>query len=41
MFKNGSYWRPPPLNPYTQGMPEALVNKKVADTAKKGQLSEK
>jgi len=26
MFKSGSYWKPPPLNPYTQGMPEELVD---------------
>lgn len=26
MFKGGSHWRPPPLNPYTQGMPEELVD---------------
>lgn len=25
MFKGGSYWKPPPMNPYTQGMPEELV----------------
>lgn len=25
MFKNGSLWKPPPLNPYLQGMPEELV----------------
>lgn len=22
MFKNGSFWRPPPLNPYLHGTPE-------------------
>lgn len=27
MFKGGSYWRPPALNPYLQGMPENLVPK--------------
>ena len=39
MFKGGSLWRPPPVNPYTQGMPEELV----VDTGstKKGQLSER
>ena len=25
MFRGGSYWKPPPMNPYTQGMPEELV----------------
>lgn len=25
MFKGGSLWRPPRLNPYTQGMPDELV----------------
>ena len=39
MFENGSYWRPPVLNPYTQGMPEALVGEKA--DSKKGQLSER
>ncbi|KAL8618876.1 hypothetical protein ACOMHN_000883 [Nucella lapillus] len=29
MFKGGSVWRPPPINPYTQGMPEELVDKEV------------
>lgn len=29
MFKGGSTWRPPPINPYTQGMPEDLVGKEV------------
>ncbi|GFO06155.1 U2 snrnp-associated surp domain-containing [Plakobranchus ocellatus] len=27
MFKGGSIWRPPPINPFTQGMPEDLVNR--------------
>ncbi|XP_045199320.2 U2 snRNP-associated SURP motif-containing protein-like isoform X1 [Mercenaria mercenaria] len=26
MFRGGSYWKPPPMNPYTQGMPEELVD---------------
>lgn len=26
MFKDGSIWKPPPLNPYLQGMPEELVD---------------
>ncbi|XP_054724007.1 U2 snRNP-associated SURP motif-containing protein-like [Uloborus diversus] len=25
MFKHGSIWKPPPLNPFLQGMPEELV----------------
>ncbi|KAK6196135.1 hypothetical protein SNE40_001419 [Patella caerulea] len=25
MFDGGSMWRPPPMNPYTQGMPDDLV----------------
>ncbi|ESP01722.1 hypothetical protein LOTGIDRAFT_139163, partial [Lottia gigantea] len=28
MFDGGSVWRPPPLNPYTQGMPDNLVEDK-------------
>jgi len=27
MFKGGSIWRPPPSNPYTQGMPDDLVER--------------
>lgn len=27
MFKDGSVWRPPPINPYQQGMPDALAPK--------------
>ncbi|XP_077987617.1 U2 snRNP-associated SURP motif-containing protein-like [Glandiceps talaboti] len=38
MFKHGSYWRPPPMNPYLQGMPEELAPQ--PDQPKKGQLSE-
>ena len=26
MFRGGSYWKPPPMNPYTQGMPDELVD---------------
>ncbi|XP_028587049.1 U2 snRNP-associated SURP motif-containing protein isoform X5 [Podarcis muralis] len=41
MFKNGSFWRPPPLNPYLHGMseeqePEAFVE----EPSKKGALKE-
>ena len=25
MFKGGSLWKPPPMNLYTSGMPEDLV----------------
>ncbi|KAK4336982.1 hypothetical protein RND71_044172 [Anisodus tanguticus] len=25
MFKDGSMWKPPPLNPFSQGMPEDLI----------------
>ena len=25
MFRGGSFWRPPPMNPYTQGMPDELI----------------
>ncbi|XP_064615652.1 U2 snRNP-associated SURP motif-containing protein-like isoform X2 [Liolophura sinensis] len=37
MFRGGSVWKPPPMNPYTQGMPEELVGE---DDSKKGQLSD-
>ncbi|XP_025080293.1 U2 snRNP-associated SURP motif-containing protein-like isoform X1 [Pomacea canaliculata] len=47
MFKGGSLWRPPPINPYTQGMPDELINKEVEDThslppslSKKGSLTD-
>uniref|UniRef100_A0A069DXK2 Putative splicing regulator n=1 Tax=Panstrongylus megistus TaxID=65343 RepID=A0A069DXK2_9HEMI len=36
MFKGGSIWRPPPMNLYTQGMPDELVER---DDDKKGGLS--
>lgn len=39
MFKNGSIWKPPPLNPYTQGMPDELVDKDE-NQIKKGQLTD-
>ena len=42
MFKAGSLWRPPKLNPYTQGMPEELVGvQDVEEAEKKGQLTER
>ncbi|RZF47241.1 hypothetical protein LSTR_LSTR004950 [Laodelphax striatellus] len=37
MFKGGSIWRPPPMNPYTQGMPDDLVESEVE--TRKGSLS--
>lgn len=40
MFKNGSIWKPPPLNPYTQGMPDELVDKDE-NQIKKGQLTDR
>ena len=50
MFKNGSFWRPPPIDPYTRGMPDELVGKARRDNrdrshssdpaVKRGQLSE-
>lgn len=38
MFKGGSVWKPPPMNPYTQGMPEELVEYDEVDS-RKGSLS--
>ncbi|XP_023226144.1 U2 snRNP-associated SURP motif-containing protein-like [Centruroides sculpturatus] len=40
MFKNGSIWKPPPLNPYLQGMPEELVEKSPKEEPKKGMLND-
>jgi U2-associated protein SR140 len=34
----GSIWKPPPMNPYTQGMPEELIELDDKET-KKGTLS--
>ncbi|VVC31642.1 Hypothetical protein CINCED_3A012507 [Cinara cedri] len=39
MFKGGSIWRPPPMNPYTIGMPEELVPEEDLLTRTKGTLS--
>ncbi|XP_045135170.1 U2 snRNP-associated SURP motif-containing protein-like isoform X3 [Portunus trituberculatus] len=41
MFKNGSIWKPPPLNPFLQGMPEELIKKEEEEEEKnkKGSLS--
>ena len=49
MFKGGSTWRPPPMNPYTQGMPEHLIKdanfdvppKEVPSGPKKGSLTDR
>ncbi len=49
MFKHGSFWRPPPIDPYTRGMPDELVGKAKRDrndrsssdpAVKRGQLSD-
>ncbi|KAL3847445.1 hypothetical protein ACJMK2_018351 [Sinanodonta woodiana] len=47
MFRNGSKWKPPPMNPYTSGMPDELVRDDVPvpipeepDQLKKGQLTD-
>ncbi|XP_047496387.1 U2 snRNP-associated SURP motif-containing protein-like isoform X2 [Penaeus chinensis] len=41
MFKGGSIWKPPPLNPFLQGMPEELIQmeEEEEDKNKKGSLS--
>ena len=40
-FLGGSIWKPPPLNPFLQGMPEELINvdDHDDDINKKGSLS--
>nr|CAD7577978.1 unnamed protein product [Timema californicum] len=38
MFKGGSIWKPPPVNPYTQGMPDELVEIEEKEP-RKGSLS--
>lgn len=45
MFEGGSLWKPPPMNPYLQGMPDELVEKEreaspSKDENKKGSLSD-
>ncbi|XP_075617260.1 U2 snRNP-associated SURP motif-containing protein isoform X9 [Balearica regulorum gibbericeps] len=41
MFKNGSFWRPPPLNPYLHGMSEEQETEAfVEEQNKKGALKE-
>lgn len=41
MFEDGSIWKPPPLNPFLQGMPEELIQSEDEedDKNKKGSLS--
>ncbi|XP_053672314.1 U2 snRNP-associated SURP motif-containing protein [Anopheles nili] len=39
MFKNGSIWKPPPINFYTQGMPDELLADEEGIEANKGNLS--
>ncbi|XP_031630121.1 U2 snRNP-associated SURP motif-containing protein [Contarinia nasturtii] len=39
MFQTGSIWKPPPLNFYTQGMPEELIVDDEAPEIRKGTLS--
>jgi len=33
MFEDGSMWRPPQMNPYSQGMPDELVEGSTAHAA--------
>ncbi|KAM4772303.1 U2 snRNP-associated SURP motif-containing protein isoform 2-T2 [Rhinophrynus dorsalis] len=41
MFKNGSFWRPPPLNPYLHGMAEEQEAEPfIEEPIKKGSLKE-
>lgn len=39
MFKDGSIWRPPPMNPWTQGMPEELIEAEEKQETRRGSLS--
>ncbi|KAL0272337.1 UNVERIFIED_CONTAM: hypothetical protein PYX00_005352 [Menopon gallinae] len=39
MFKGGSIWKPPPMNQYTQGMPDDLIDDKDDFEPRKGTLS--
>lgn len=43
MFDGGSIWKPPPVNPWTRGMPSELVEKNLimAEEARKGNLSKR
>lgn len=42
MFKNGSLWRPPPLNPYLHGTPqeEEIEEEEEEEGIKKGSLKD-
>lgn len=39
MFEDGSIWKPPPLNFFSQGMPEELIDEDDLPEPNKGQLS--
>lgn len=39
MFKGGSVWRPPAINPWTQGMPDELVEIEERQEPRRGSLS--
>ncbi|CAK9832892.1 U2 snRNP-associated SURP motif-containing protein [Anthophora retusa] len=39
MFKSGSVWRPPPINPWTQGMPDELIEMEERQEPRRGSLS--
>lgn len=39
MFKGGSVWRPPPINPWTQGMPDELIEAEERQEPRRGSLS--
>lgn len=39
MFEGGSIWKPPPLNFFTQGMPEELLTEEDIIEPSKGALS--
>ncbi|XP_043287428.1 U2 snRNP-associated SURP motif-containing protein isoform X2 [Venturia canescens] len=39
MFKGGSVWRPPPVNPWTQGMPDELIEMEERQEPRRGSLS--
>lgn len=39
MFKGGSIWRPPPMNPWTQGMPDELIEVEEKHEPRRGSLS--
>lgn len=36
MFKNGSLWRPPPLNPYLHGTPQEEEEEENEDEEEEG-----